>query len=210
MANTAGPASGAYMFNNKWLSDVLLRVHGTDGTIVEFPAHRERLVTRSAYFMKMFNENSFKEAKEKVVDLKDVDLKHFEIALYWMYTKEERDVEDETVAELLENVVLLYHIADFYIIPSLLQHCVDRFRDGAMQNFDSKSDEFRAALLDAADLYYKTCAETESSLGRCVVKLVQKVKWTKDDNVGDLQKMLKKHPLFALDYALETTRQNSV
>ncbi|KAF2817817.1 POZ domain-containing protein [Mytilinidion resinicola] len=213
MANIAQLASNADLFKNKWLSDVLLEVHGKDGDVAEFPAHRTVLVTKSAYFKKMFQEEGFMEAEEKVVQLKEVDLKYFEMALKWMYTEEEDedDREKDTLTEVLEDSILLHRVADFYIIPDLVQHCVDRFHHDATNylDLDTRSEEFQDALLAAADTYYEMNAEGDSKLGRCVVKLAQKAVWTQD-RVGGLQDMLKKHPLFALDFALETTRQNAV
>lgn len=107
------PLSGSLgeLFESGQFSDVIFDVNR-----VKIPAHRAILAARSNYFCVMFG-NSFKEAKDEQIHIRDTDPETFTTMLKYLYTG--------TLPKELDALELefLFKLADRYGIEGLIEKC---------------------------------------------------------------------------------------
>ncbi|KAF2501959.1 hypothetical protein BU16DRAFT_532393 [Lophium mytilinum] len=222
----------ADMYNKSWLSDVKLRVHNKNGQLRELSGHRIVLVTSSPYFRNMFKEDRFLEGKEgtKSIDLNDDDLHYLTIALRYIYEKAPYETTYlDNAADRLIHHIRIHQIADKYDIPSLRAECSNAFTRTALSMSDNwrfhhftsatssvassahsseGKDEFtieqvRDGLLTAIDEFYSNNAEKNTLLGRAIALAALQMRSRSHNK--PLDDMIMKHPIFAVDWALEVS-----
>lgn len=92
----------------------------------ELTVHKN-VATASSKFIRAALSNDWKEAKDKRIQLADFAVKHFEIYLHWLYTKQ---LASQSEGDLdYELLIPLYHIGDYLMDSTFCRHVLQALVD---------------------------------------------------------------------------------
>lgn len=92
----------------------------------EFTVHKS-VATSSYKFIRAALSNDWKEAKDKRIQLANFAVRHFEIYLHWLYTKQ---LASQSEGDLdYELLIPLYHIGDYLMDSNFCRHVLQALVD---------------------------------------------------------------------------------
>ncbi|KAF5649338.1 kelch 8 [Fusarium sp. NRRL 52700] len=151
-------------YNNKCLSDVVIRCNGQ-----EFAVHGLVLFCHSDYFKKQLT-GPWKESDDRIIDIKDFDSNIVEAMLRFIYSFD-YNVPPDTPALVFHAKV--YQIGDKYRIETLKQHSLDNFKSVIKEA--EATAEYASDLADAITTVYTTTPSEDRGLRDIVMESSCKV-----------------------------------
>ncbi|KAF2123057.1 BTB/POZ protein [Lophiotrema nucula] len=188
--------SGMSLFNDPLLSDVTIK-QTYKGATREYHAHKAILCKGSDFFSKAFSGN-FKEATDRVIELHDDILEHFEILLKHLYGISyvpSDNIYGEYREECCITAIRLYTVADKYGVKDLVDIALRYVQDNDFTFIDTECSKTIGA-------HYDTCGLPGCAMGLAVADKMITVSEEQLARTPECAELIRKYPTFAADMVL--------